>query len=256
MKQIKNSVIVLIGLFLSASAIMAQSDTTHTAEPKGIHKKYKIPEKDSTKIFQSKPDSTGTVTDADGNVYHTITIGSQVWMVENLRTTKYNDGTEITHTQNAKNWQASKSGAYCNYNNFSNADSIAAYGRLYNWHAVKTGKLAPKGWHVPSDEEWATLIDSLGGESVAGGKLKEAGTAHWASPNTGATNEAGFCALPSGCCDYYGSFRYLANNCFWWSSTGTKSHLAIYRSLSCNHNDSNRGEFSGQCGCAVRCVKD
>jgi uncharacterized protein (TIGR02145 family) len=105
----------------------------------------------------------GTLTDQDGNIYKTITIGNQVWMAENLRTTKYNDGTAIPNVTGKSEWCALTTGAYCNYNNTKNVDTISTYGRIYNWYAVNTGKLAPPGWHVPNDEDWRTLTDYLGG---------------------------------------------------------------------------------------------
>ena len=166
--------------------------------------------------------SGSTVKDIDGNVYHTVTIGTQVWMVENLKVTKYNDGTPITKiTDNS--WDELTTGGYCNYDN---TESYATtYGRLYNWYAVETGKLAPKGWHVPSKEEWSTLIVFLGGNNIAGGKLKAKGST-WASPNEGATNEEGFSALPGGDRSGYGGFgsdggHYsMGEYGVWWSSTG------------------------------------
>jgi uncharacterized protein (TIGR02145 family) len=125
----------------------------------------------------------GTLTDQDGNVYKTVTIGTQTWMAENLRTTKYNDGTAIANVTENTVWDTLRTGAYCNYNNTTSIDTIATYGRLYNWHAVNTGKLAPIGWHVPTADEWTKLTDDLGSGYVAGGKLKETGTSHWNSPN-------------------------------------------------------------------------
>jgi uncharacterized protein (TIGR02145 family) len=141
----------------------------------------------------------GTMTDQDGNEYKTIVIGTQTWMAENLRTTKYRDGTAIPNITDKTAWEALTTGAYCNYNNTTSADTIATYGRLYNWYAATDSRnIAPAGWHVPTDAEWETLIYYLGGFRVAGGKMKETGTTHWISPNTGATNESGFTALPSG----------------------------------------------------------
>jgi uncharacterized protein (TIGR02145 family) len=144
----------------------------------------------------------GSVTDIDGNVYRTITIGTQTWMAENLKTTKYNGGENIDYL-----W----------YNN-DETTYKAAYGALYSGYAVKSGSLCPVGWHIPTDSEWTTLTSYLGGDSVSGGKLKEAGTTHWASPNTGATNESGFTALPGGMIDR-SDFYGLGLFGFWWSST-------------------------------------
>ena len=142
-----------------------------------------------------KADETRTsLTDIDGNDYKTVTIGTQVWMVENLKTTKYNDGTAIPNITDNTSWAALTTGAYCD--NINTPSISTTYGRLYNWYAVDNnagtkvasngGKnVCPTGWHVPSDAEWTTLTTYLGGESVAGGKLKETGTTHWQSPNTG-----------------------------------------------------------------------
>jgi len=161
---------------------------------------------------------SGHVTDADGNTYSTITIGTQVWMTENLKTTKYNDGTAILLVpQNYADYSSTTPG-YCWYKNDA-ATNKNTYGALYNWYAVNTGKLCPAGWHVPTNAEWATLINYLGGEGVAGGKLKETGNTHWKSPNTGATNSSGFSALPGGEHFYDNNFFYLGDRGFWWSST-------------------------------------
>jgi len=160
----------------------------------------------------------GTVSDGDGNTYSTVTIGTQVWMAENLKTTRYNDGTAILPVPlNYVDFNSATPG-YCWYNN-DDVTNKSTYGALYNWLAVNTGKLCPTGWHVPTNAEWATLINYLGGEVVAGGKMKETGTTHWKSPNLGATNSSGFSALPGGRRFYDGNFSYLGEDGLWWSST-------------------------------------
>ncbi|MBI5010148.1 MAG: fibrobacter succinogenes major paralogous domain-containing protein, partial [Bacteroidia bacterium] len=141
--------------------------------------------------------SSAQVSDIDGNVYQTVTIGTQVWMKENLKTTKLNDGIALPNVIDNAAWAALTTTGYCWYNNDATTYK-STYGALYNWYAVNTGKLCPIGWHVPSDDEWTLLTTFRGGYSVAGGKLKETGTLHWTSPNTGATNETGFTALPGG----------------------------------------------------------
>ena len=151
-----------------------------------------------------------TVVDIDGNVYHTVTIGTQVWMVENLKTTKYNDGTAIPLVTDSAAWDELTTPGYCWYNNDS-ATYKNPYGALYNWYAVSTGKLAPTGWHVPTDSEWAVLTTYVGntyygGLDSAGGALKSTDKTYWLSPNTGATNSSGFSALPGGFRDYVGTF--------------------------------------------------
>ncbi len=200
----------------------------------------------------------GTLTDQDGNVYKTVTIGAQTWMAENLRTTKYNDGTAIPNVTNGGEWGTLTTGAYCNYDNAAGIDNIATYGRLYNWHAVSTGKLAPKGWHVPTYAEWAQLTTYLGGDSIAGGKLKETGTTHWLSSNTGVTNETGFTALPGGTRGVSDTFYDILHVGAWWSATNTTGFNAgsWYRVM--HFSNSNVYSYGGykELGLSVRCVKD
>jgi len=138
-----------------------------------------------------------TLKDIEGNVYPTVNIGTQVWMAENLKTTKYNDGMAMPLVSDNNAWEALKTPGYCWYNNDAAANKNR-FGALYNWYTVNTKKLCPAGWHVPNDKEWTTLRTYLGGEEIAGGKLKETGTTHWTSPNTDATNQTEFTALPGG----------------------------------------------------------
>jgi uncharacterized protein (TIGR02145 family) len=163
--------------------------------------------------------NTGTMTDQDGNVYQTVLIGNQWWMAENLKAIHYRNGDAIPNVSDGTEWENLTTGAYCAYdNNESNAD---IYGYLYNWYAVDdTRNIAPEGWHIPTETEWQTLIDYLGGVSVAGGKMKEAGTTHWASPNDYATNESGSTALPGGRfpTDIY-EFLQIYFSASFWSST-------------------------------------
>jgi uncharacterized protein (TIGR02145 family) len=192
--------------------------------------------------------------DIDGNAYHSITIGTQTWMVENLKTTKYNDGTAIPVVTDNDAWASLTTPGYCWYNN----DSVTykdTYGALYNWYTVNTGKLAPKGWHVATDDEWATLTTYVGGESVAGGKLKEAGTTHWSSPNTGATNEIGFSALPGG---YRGNgiFTKVGSYGGWWSLNAIDPTNPYFRGMSYNIAYVGRSYFNMNYGFSVRCVRD
>lgn len=199
----------------------------------------------------------GTMTDQDGNTYKTVTIGTQTWMAENLRTTKYNDGTGIRFVFDDYRWGTLTTGAYCNCLNSYNNETIATYGRLYNWYAVNTGKLSPKGWHVPTDAEWTTLIDYLGGADVAGGKLKETGTTHWNSPNIGATNETGFTALPGGA-RVNGAYNDVGYYGDWWSATesyipGNAWLREVYYDYSIVYR---LNYFTKQTGLSVRCVKD
>jgi uncharacterized protein (TIGR02145 family) len=202
-------------------------------------------------------DWSNTVTDIDGNVYHTITIGNQVWMLENLKTTRYLNGDSIPNITNNNNWAALSKGAFCDYNN--SADNSSKYGHLYNWFAVNDSrKIAPAGWHIPSDADWSTLTYYLGGENVAGGKLKEAGLLNWIIPNTSATNESGFTALPGGLRSYSdGTFRNMGSNCYFWSTTASDTLRAWDRELFYNQMNCYRYNYDSKLyGFSVRCVKD
>ena len=206
------------------------------------------------------------VKDVEGNLYKAVKIGNQVWMSENLKTTKYNDGTTIPNVTDNTAWAALPTGAYSWYNNDATTYK-ATYGALYNWYAVDNnpstkaasngGKnVCPTGWHVPSDAEWTTLTTFLGGEAVAGGKLKETGTTHWTAPNTGATNETGFTALPGGSRGGYGTYGSIGNYGNWWSSTESSATYAWGRYMGYDDAGVGRGGGSKQYGFSVRCVRD
>jgi uncharacterized protein (TIGR02145 family) len=199
--------------------------------------------------------TTGIVTDIEGNVYPTVQIGTQTWMTANLRTTKYNDGTAIPNAPGDQVWSNYTTGAYCWYNN--DIGNKATYGALYNWFAVTDPhKICPTGWHIPSDAEWATLISYLGGDAAAGGKMKETGTTHWNSPNTGADNSSGFTALPSGARNMGGTFAFLGQSGFWWSSTSKYDYEAWTRLIENNYAKINHYADFQSSGFSVRCVKD
>ncbi len=204
---------------------------------------------------EKKEDPSDTMTDRDGNVYTSVTIGTQVWMVENLKTTKYNDGTDIPLVTDDTEWANLNTPGYCWYNNDA-ATYKNPYGALYNWYAVSTGKLCPTGWHVPTDAEWTTLTTYLGGESVAGGKLKELGTTHWTTPNTGATNETGFAALPGGYIYYDGTFDFIGNIGGWWSATEYYPPSAHARGMYYDLSDVYSLYNSKEIGYSIRCLKD
>jgi uncharacterized protein (TIGR02145 family) len=220
----------------------------------------------STMIFETLG---STFTDSrDGNVYKMVTIGDQIWMAENLRylpsvvgpatgsgTTPY----YYVYGYNGTNVNAAK--ATSNY---------STYGVLYNWPAAMNGAassttnpsgvqgVCPAGWHLPSDAEWTELTDYLGGTSVAGGKLKETGTAHWNSPNTGATNETGFTALPGGTRSLNGYFFHIGSYGLWWSATepSTNPNGAWYRGINYSLSDVGRSVSSKETGFSVGCVRD
>lgn len=206
-----------------------------------------------TVSFKTASDSV-TVTDIEGNDYKIITIGSQIWMAENLKTTKYNNGSSIPHVTKAKSWNNISTPAYCWYNNKETCKD--AYGALYNWYTVNSGMLCPAGWHVPTDAEWTTLTDHMEGASVAGKKLKESGSGHWINPNAETTNESGFSALPGGYRDS-GAFNGAGEEGGWWSSTEYGSDYALARSMKSSENNVDlRYNDIKQTGFSVRCKKN
>jgi len=203
------------------------------------------------------PDKTyGTVTDIDGNIYQTIQIGSQLWMAENLKTTKYNDNTDVPIVTDQAAWAGLSTPGFCWFNN-KESTFKNKFGALYNWYTVNTGKLCPAGWHVPTDPEWTILTDYLGGEAVAGGKMKEIGTTHWFTPNNYANNESGFSGLPGGMrTDIY--FTNFTNGGYWWSSTLDEYHegVSFGRVLYYSLENIERSYPLRVGGLSVRCIKD
>lgn len=214
-------------------------------------------------VLISSAQSPGKVRDIEGNEYQTVMIGNQEWMAENLRTTKFNDGSPIPLATSDHEWRNLISPAYCWYNNEESAYKNT-YGALYNWYAVHTDKLCPQGWHVPSEEEWYSLKAYLGGKTLAGGKLKSGRTSpddhpRWKKPNAGATNESGFSALPGG-------FRYMHLSRIgftgmgeygkWWSSTETSTGVAWCRLMYSNYSYLSRFTTGKPEGMSVRCLKD
>lgn len=191
------------------------------------------------------------ITDLDGNVYHSVTIGTQVWMVENLKTTKFRNGDPIPY------WTNVVSDGYCWYN-----DDIAnkeLYGAIYQYNTTRDLRnICPVGWHLPSLAEWTTLSNYLGGADIAGGKLKEAGTTHWLSPNTGATNESGFKALPGGVRDCGNSYIQMGSVCRLWTSEITDLGRVPDAGLSTDNTAISLGIYRGfDCNAFyVRCIKD
>ncbi|MBU8934345.1 MAG: fibrobacter succinogenes major paralogous domain-containing protein [candidate division Zixibacteria bacterium] len=198
---------------------------------------------------------TGSVTDLDGNVYATVKIGNQWWMAENLRVTHYRNGDEINVITDNTGWFETRVGACCSYNN---SDTIIdTYGRIYNSYAVvDSRKIAPAGWHVASDSEWQTLIGFVGDYYTAGGKLKQRGTNHWRSPNTGASDEYGFTALPGGQRMPAGHFDRMEEEAYFWTSSYLNATTVLNTSLSYRSAEILRGGSWPYAGKSVRCVKD
>ncbi|MBT7827928.1 MAG: hypothetical protein HN600_15175 [Bacteroidetes bacterium] len=199
----------------------------------------------------------GLVYDIDGNVYNTVIIGEQEWMLENLKVTHFSNGDPIPHITNNSEWPNQVGGAYCYYNN--DLANLNVYGNLYNWWTVDDSRgIAPEGWHIPNNAEWEQLINYLGIYQQPGGKMKEVGTLHWLPPNTGATNESGFTALPGGLRrDNNGAFEYIGSDGNFWS-TSTPNNGNVGSVLYLNYSQSGAdisGMFSSY-GISVRCIKD
>lgn len=196
----------------------------------------------------------GTVTDVDGNTYNTVQIGDQCWMKENLKVSTYRNGEAITTNLSNSQWENSTTGVYSIYNGLTQNDEI--YGKLYNWSAVADSRgLCPTGWHVPTATEWNELIEYLGGQGIAGGKMKEKGTAHWAEPNTGATNQSGFTGLPGGLRGSSGEYFLLGERGGWWTSTEYDAYNAYIWDLSFDSAEIFRG-LGKRVGFSCRCLKD
>lgn len=213
----------------------------------------------------------GTVKDVDDNVYNTIKIGNQVWMVENLKTTKYNNGSEILNVTNDPQWSKLKTGAYCNYDNLEN--TVSTYGRIYNWYAVNTDKLAPAGWHVPTDDDWTILESYLiaNGYNYDGTKDEDkiaqslCAKTNWELSSEQGTpgvalkknNSSGFTALPGGKRSTFdGAFNNIGETGSWWSSTAGDDGNAYNRGLSLWKTDLMRQCVGKGYGFSVRCVRD
>ena len=202
--------------------------------------------------------------DVEGTVYKSVYIGNQLWQAENLRTTKFNDGTPVLMVENQTNW-------FKNFSTNTTTPMASVYnndltlkqshGVLYNWYvidALSNGnlKICPQGWHVPTDNDWKILEEYLGGSERAGGKMKEVGSLNWVNPNTSATNESLFSALPSGYRLYNGNFSYKGNYGFYWSSTENGASHAYFRYL---YNESARiikNSIYKSSGFSIRCIKD
>jgi len=203
------------------------------------------------------------LSDASGNLYNKVVIGTQVWMTENLKTKKYNDNTDIPNVPDNGTWSALTSGAYCWYDNDESANK-QVYGALYNWYAVSSGKLCPAGWHVPTDEEWhklalfldANAVLATDESAIAGGKLKEAGTLHWNAPNTGATNSSGFKGLPGGSRNTNGTFGAVGYTGNFWSADETDLLNARIRELNSDNRKIRRLTLPKKSGFSIRCIRD
>ncbi|MBK7479246.1 MAG: fibrobacter succinogenes major paralogous domain-containing protein [Bacteroidales bacterium] len=204
-----------------------------------------------------KPGGSGLPVDADGNEYDTVVIGSQVWLAENLKTTKYNNGVPVPLITDNDTWASRSTAAFCWYDNDPSLKDT--YGALYNWWAAneKITSICPAGYHVPSDEEWLTLINYLGGEDIAGDKLKAAGEQFWSSGNY-STNETGFTAMPGSWRSHMdGTFSSKGWKGYWWTSSPRINEDNGYRvDMLASWPGAYFGELSKKSGYSVRCVKD
>jgi uncharacterized protein (TIGR02145 family) len=195
-----------------------------------------------------------TVKDLDGNIYNATKIGEQIWMSENLKTTTLNDGTPIARVTGIAEWAALSNPGYCWYKNDTAYKNV--YGALYNAYTVITSRLCPAEWHVSTDEDWSKLESYLGGEKIAGGKLKDTGTLQWSEPNSGATNEFLFNALPGGSRYTNGLFLTIRNMGYWWSPGESNTFNNWYRSIYYRDVSVSRNFIDSTNGFSVRCVKD
>jgi uncharacterized protein (TIGR02145 family) len=209
----------------------------------------------------------GGVTDVEGNSYQTIIINGQEWMSQNLTTSTYADGSQILNLTDSVSWVNTTEGAWAHYNNDPQME--IPFGKLYNWYTVADQRnVCPNGWHVPSDIEWKQLLNFLdpnanGGlaTNTAGGLMKstgtvEAGTGYWNQPNTGATNESGFSALPGGQRNDDHPFNFMGSFAYFWSSDVIGQSNAIFYILFAMNANALRSNFSKSFGMSVRCIKD
>lgn len=195
-----------------------------------------------------------TVSDVDGNIYHTLKVGFQIWMVENLKTTKYRNGDPIANFTDNTEWFNFVGGAYSWLKN--NIANKTDYGALYNLYAVTDNRnIAPIGWRVATDKDWTTLANFLGGDNVAGGKLKETGTTHWITPNQDATNITGFSALPGGTRELGGTFDFDGITGYWWTSTLVDvGNGGWYRAMDWRSGNLTRMSDFSRSSYSVRCI--
>lgn len=216
--------------------------------------------------------SYDSITDIDGNKYHTIKVGTQTWMAENLIVTKYRNGDIIPNETSNSNWKALTTGAQCTYNNNVEWNSIAKFGRLYNFYAVSDAReIAPTGWHIATDDEWSTLNDYLANNLGISTSIAQAMAAKtdWTESSIPGTigcidfniyesvnNSSGLCALPAGIRGDYGEFNYVANYGGWWTSNQSDNENGWFRSLSYYGKNVGRNTYNKYYGLSVRCIKD
>lgn len=271
-QYMKNILIYCAGLMLMTVTLAAQSGNVGvgtTSPTAKLHVTGDVRIEDGTqgagKVLTSDADgraswqtiSTSSTSSPDSvGVNGVVWIGCNAWSTRNLDVSTYRNGDPIPHVTNFGEWSALTTGAYCYYANDS-ATYAAVYGKLYNWYAVNDPRgLAPEGWHIPSDFEWTTMINTLGGNATAGGMMKAIGTDTWNGPNLGATNLCNFSALPGGRRNTGGAFGTVGNNGNWWTSTKGESDFAWSRRLNNLDTEITGAASSFNFGYSVRCVKD
>ncbi len=245
-RGIQNNTDLSIGNTFILPDPMPHSALTVNENPIIIHVAEKLNEYNNSSSSCNECENNSTS-------YPTVTIGNQIWMQKNLNVCTYRNGDEIPQVQDPNQWTNLTTGAWCYYQN-DTANGIV-YGKLYNWYAVNDPRgLAPAGYHVPSDGEWTSLINFLGGESVAAGKMRA--TSLWNSPNAGATNSSGFTGLPGGFRPGAGPFDMIGSIAFWWSSSQSFDNFSWYYYLENDYGDASRSYLNKSCGFSVRCIKD
>ena len=251
----KSLIFFVAGLLIAASAGMSQ-DTMYVHLHTGITA-IKIADIDSI-LFRYSP--LPTVTDASGNVYSVVTIGTQKWLQQNLRTTKFNDGSPIPHVSDSISWLNLTGPGYCWYDNDS-ASYADPYGVLYNFYVIDSTvngnkNPCPVGFHMPSQSEWLTLINYAGGSTTCGVKLMEAGTAHWTPPNSMPTNELMFTALPGGFRDWQSKFDLISSKGYHWTASEVNTTAAWKYHFDSNDAVIFKSGIDKNSGTSIRCIKD
>ena len=249
-------------VILFGNSAVGQNDTMYVVQNGVVTSKTAISDIDSVIFYNPIPIDTATnstITDADGNVYTSVTIGTQEWLVENLRTTKYSDGTAIPNVTGNTEWANDTLGAWCHYDNDS-SQYEATYGKLYNWYAASDSRnVCPTGWHVPTDSEWTVLTDYLaanGHNGAEGTALKAtSGWNDYFGQSGNGTDDYGFSGLPGG--DRYsnGDFASIGSGGYWWSSSRASTYYAWFRSLSVSYSFVTVG-YDKKDGYSVRCLRD
>lgn len=255
----KYSVLILLSIICTFYLINAQDSKPKvkpkTTKPATTTKPPAVKSQPKTNTTQIEK-KYSTVTDIDGNIYKTVKIGNQIWMAENLKTTRYNDGTPIPNVTDNNEWSTLTTGAYCYYDNYNGNNDI--YGKLYNQYAVGTGKLGPKGWHVPSDIEWLQLLSFLAGgtlhyDDIIKAAEKMRNTSGW-PVNKNGNNNSGFSGLPSGDRTIDGNF-YNFDKGFWWTSENYNTFTEGFVAFSLDYYVT-RDFYHHNNGLSVRCIKD